>query len=138
MTTPIEILESFESLCAPAKPLVWLSTSRDGVPHLVPVCFVKPIGSDQLIVGNVFIRRTAANLKINPHVALAVAFNRQGWDGYLVKGRAKLLDKGDVFEDFKEEVQKISGDKRKIHSAIIVNVEEVYSLKPGDGKKRLH
>lgn len=132
------VLKAFDNLCYPDRPLIWVSTSGVDGPHVVPVCFVKKLGDDELLVGNVFIRKTAANVDADPRIALGVAFQRDGWDGYLLKGEASILDGGSIFDMFKKEVLDRTGGKRVLSSALHVKVESVYSLKPGAGDKRLY
>jgi len=133
------VLKVFDLMCSPAKPLAWLSTiGKDGTPHLAPVCFVKSLDAEKIIIGNVFIKQSEANIKMNPIVSIGVSFkNESGWDGWMVKGEAKIARAGENFESLQAEVQNISGGKRRIKSAIIVNVGKGYSLKPNEGKKRV-
>ncbi|WP_456475667.1 pyridoxamine 5'-phosphate oxidase family protein [Candidatus Pyrohabitans sp.] len=134
---PEDVLKAFDNLCYAEKPLVWVATSCDDEPHLVPVCFVKALDDGKLLIGNVFIARTERNIESNPRIAVAVAFKREGWDGYLLKGRAEVLRKGEPFESFKREVLERSSGKRELRSALLLSVEEVYSLAPRKGRKRL-
>lgn len=131
-----EILEKFSEQCSSSR-LIWVASCHEDVPHLVPVCFVKYPGKKRLLVANIFISRTEEIVKRNPWLALATAFFEDGWDGYLLKGKAEVLSSGREFESFKREVEEKSGGKRSPKSAIAVEVEEVYSLKPGRGKKKL-
>lgn len=134
---PEDVLRAFDNLCHPEKPLVWVATARGGEPHLVPVCFVKALEGGRLLIGNVFIARTERNIESNPRIAVGVAFMRDGWEGYLLKGRAEVLKEGEPFESFKQEVLARSGGKRELRSALLVSVEEVYSLAPKKGSKRV-
>ncbi len=134
---PEDVLKAFDNLCYPEKPLVWVATCSEDEPHLVPVCFVKALDDGRLLIGNVFIKRTERNIESNPRIAVGVAFKREGWDGYLLKGRAEVLREGELFESFKREVLERSGGKRELSSALLVSVEEVYSLAPKKGKKRV-
>ncbi len=134
---PDEVLKAFDNLCYPDRPLIWVSTSGSDGPHLAPVCFVKSLGEDVLLIGNVFIRKTASNIRHDPRIAVGVAFQMDGWDGYLLKGTGQILDDGPVFEGFKREVLERTKGKRVLVSAVRVRVERVYSLKPGSGDKRI-
>jgi predicted pyridoxine 5'-phosphate oxidase superfamily flavin-nucleotide-binding protein len=134
---PDEILRAFDVMCSPDKPLVWIATSGKDGPHLVPVCFIKTLDEKRLIIGNVFIKKTVENLKNDPQIAVAVAFKRDGWDGYLLKGKAEVAAEGEIFEDFKSEVLERSNGKREIKSVVLVHVAKVYSLTPRKGDKRL-
>jgi len=131
-----EVLNYFSNMCSSSS-LVWVATSEDRMPHLAPVCFVKYTGHKRILVANVFLSRTAKVLQENPRIALGTAFFEKGWDGYMVKGRAEVLEEGEEFEAFRQEVEEKSGGKRSPRSAIALEVEEIYSLKPGKGKKRI-
>ncbi len=131
-----EILKTFSDLCS-SKKLVWIATSLEDSPHLVPVCFVKYAGGRKLLIANIFISKTEKILEENPRVALASASFDNGWDGYLLKGRAQILSSGEEFETFKREIEEKTQGKRSPVSVIAVEVEEAYSLKPGKGKKRI-
>ncbi|WP_309493130.1 pyridoxamine 5'-phosphate oxidase family protein [Candidatus Hecatella orcuttiae] len=132
------VMDFFNFPCAKGRPPVWVATVCKGAPHVVPVCFVKPLGDDRLLIANVFISKTVKNLKENPHVAVGASKKDEGFDGYLLKGAAEIIEEGPVFEEFRRNVEELSGGKRKPRSAILVRIEEVYSLQPRLGKKKLH
>lgn len=134
---PKEILKAFDVMCSPDKPLAWVATTGNDGPHLVPVCFIKSLDSRRLIIGNVFIKKTVENLKNDSQIAVGIAFKQGGWDGHMLKGRAEVTTEGEVFEDFKAEVLERSNGKREIDSAIVVDIVEVYSLKPRLGSKKM-
>ncbi len=138
MKIPNDVLGLFDNLCKPDRPIVWIATSVDNRPHVVPVCFIKPLDGERILVGNVFISQTEQNILKNPSVAIGVAQKEDGWDGYMLKGRAEVLKRGPIFERFKEEVFEASKGRRAPNSAISVEITEVYSLKPRSGVKRLY
>lgn len=133
-----DILKRFEMRCETEASLVWVSTQRNGIPHLAPVCFVKYLGGKKILIANIFVSKTADNIKSGSRVALGVSFMDNGRDGYLVKGKAEIYEKGEVFEDFRREIMEKTRGKRKPRSGILIYVEEIYSLKPYRGKKKLH
>jgi predicted pyridoxine 5'-phosphate oxidase superfamily flavin-nucleotide-binding protein len=135
---PDDVLKAFDNLCFPDKSLVWVATTGDEFPHLVPVCFVKALERNRLLIGNVFIKQTEKNIEANQKIAVGVAFNEGGWDGYMIKGKAIVRRDGETFETFKKEVLERTEGKRVLSSTIEVLVEEAYSLQPRTGKKRLH
>ncbi len=134
---PEGVLDVFDNLCHPDKHLVWVATKDEVGPHLVPVCFVKVIDRDRLLIGNVFSRQTEENILAGSRIAVALAYNKDGWDGYMLKGAAEVVTTGEVFEEFKREVLKRTKGKRVLNSAFLVRVEEAYSLKPRKGRKRI-
>lgn len=131
-----EVIKTFENIdCDKAKALTWIATiTEEGEPHLAPVCFVKPIGRDKLLIGVSFISKTASNIKEGSRVAIGNAVYP---NGYMVKGTGEVLIEGSYFDDFKERIEKRFGGKIKPKAALLVSVEEVYHLKPAEGKKRI-
>lgn len=133
---PDEVIKMLENIdCDKTKALTWIATvTEDGEPHLAPVCFIKPIGKDKLLIGVSFISKTTSNIKEGSRVAIGNAVYP---NGYMVKGSADVLEKGSYFDDFKERIEKRFGGKIKPKAALLVSVEEVYHLKPAEGKKRM-
>lgn len=131
------ILKKFDMRCETEASLVWAATIEGGIPHLAPVCFVKYLGERKILVANIFVSKTVKNIKAGSQVALGVSFMSNGRDGYLLKGNAEILEEGAAFEDFKREIIEKTKGKRKPRSCILVKAEEIYSLKPYRGKKKL-
>ena len=133
---PDEVIKMFDNPdCDKEKVLTWVSTvTEDGAPHLAPTCFVKPIDNDKLLIGISFMSKTALNVKKGSRVAVGNAVYP---NGYMVKGSGEIMNTGKYFEDVKERINKRFGGKIKAKAALLVNVEEVYHLKPAEGKKRI-
>jgi predicted pyridoxine 5'-phosphate oxidase superfamily flavin-nucleotide-binding protein len=133
---PDEVIKMFDNPdCDKQKVLTWVSTvTQEGDPHLAPVCFVKPIDNDKLLIGVSFISKTALNIKSGSRVAVGNAVYP---NGYMIQGSGQIVETGKYFEDFKERINKRFGGKIKPRAAILVNVEEVYHLKPEKGRKRM-
>lgn len=133
---PEEVIKMFENIdCDKAKVLTWVATvTKEGDPHLVPVCFVKPIDKDKLLIGIAFATRTISNIKNGSRVAVSNAVYP---NGYMVKGKGEIFSEGPYFDDYKVRIEKRFGGKIKPNVALLVNVEEIYHLKPAEGKKRI-
>lgn len=132
-----EILEVFDNRCDPEKSLIWIATLSGDTPHLAPVCFVKNLGNDELLIACVFISKTASNVKNGSKMALGTSLRREGYDGYLLKGTGEVISEGGLFEDFKKEITERTSGKRVPRGVILFTAEEAYSLKPFRGKKRI-
>lgn len=133
---PDDVKNIFENPeCDKQKALTWVSTvTEDGDPHLAPVCFVKSIGNDKLLIGVSFISKTVSNIKNGSRVAVG---NGVYPNGYMIKGSGEVIDTGKYFDDFKERINKRFGGKIKPKAVLLVTVEEIYHLKPAEGKKRI-
>lgn len=131
-----EVIKMFENPdCDKQKVLTWVSTvTKEGDPHLAPACFIKPIEKDKLLIGISFMSKTAENVKNGSRVAVANAVYP---NGYMIKGSGEISTSGSYFEDVKERINKRYGGKIKPRAALLVKVEEVYHLKPAEGKKRI-
>jgi hypothetical protein len=132
-----DILKKFEMYCESEASLIWIATQEKNTPHLVPVCFVQYVGGCKIMIANVFISKTINNIKEGSKVAIGLSFMDKGRDGYLLKGDAQIIEKGKQFEKFSRNIENKTGGKRKPNSGILVNVDQIYSLKPYKGKKRL-
>src|SRR5208283_1114253 len=94
-TLPQDALSLFDNLCEKDKPLIWIaSISKDGKPHIVPTCFVRPAGGNKIVIGGVFIKQTVKNLKQNSQIAMGSARFVEGYDGYMVKGTSQVIESG--------------------------------------------
>lgn len=136
VTMPDEVIKIFENIdCDKTKVLTWVATAdQEGDPHLAPVCFVKPIGKDKLLIGISFALRTMNNVVNGSRVTVANAVYP---NGYMVKGKGEIFTEGPYFDDYNERIEKRFGGKIKPKAALLVNVEEIYHLKPAEGKKRI-
>lgn len=133
---PEEVIKMFENIdCDKTKVLTWVATTtEEGDSHLAPVCFVKPIDKDKLLIGISFAVQTMTNITNGSRVAVANAVYP---NGYMVKGSGEIFTEGPYFDDFKARIEKRFGGKIKPKAALLVNVEEIYHLKPAEGKKRI-
>lgn len=131
---PDEVIKMFDNQdCDKQKVLTWVATvSEEGDPHLMPACFVKPIGDDKLLIGIAFATQTITNIKLGSRVAVA---NAAYPNGYMIKGKGSISFEGPHFEDYKKRIEKRFGGKIKPKVALLVDVEEIYHLKPSEGKK---
>ncbi|MDI9624096.1 MAG: pyridoxamine 5'-phosphate oxidase family protein [Methanothermobacter sp.] len=122
------------AFCNKEKPLIWIATVDEGNPHLAPVCFVKVVDDDKLLVSINFASKTMQNIEKGSKIAMGSAVY---YDGYMIKGTGKIIKEGEHFEETKRMVKERFGEKIKPQAALLVEIEEVYSLKPKPGSKRI-
>jgi predicted pyridoxine 5'-phosphate oxidase superfamily flavin-nucleotide-binding protein len=133
---PDEVIKMFDNPdCDKQKALTWVATTtEEGEPHLMPACFVKPIGDDKLLIGIAFATQTIMNIKLGSLVTVA---NATYPNGYMIKGKGDISFEGPHFEDYKSRIDKRFGGKIKPKGALLVNVEKIYHLKPSNDKKQI-
>ena len=132
---PDEVKKMFDNPdCDKQKALTWVATVSDegNKPHLMPACFVKIIDEDKLLIGVAFATQTIYNVESGSEVAIANAIYP---NGYMVKGKGKILVEGPHFEDYKMRIEKRFGGKIKPKAVLLVDIAEIYHLKPAEGKK---
>ena len=135
-TMPDDVIKIFENIdCDKTKALTWVATvTKEGDPHIAPVCFVKAIDKDKLLIGISFAMQTTKNIQNGSRVTVANAVYP---NGYMVKGKGEIFAEGPHFNDYKERIEKRFAGKIKPKAVLLVHVEEVYHLKPAEGKKRI-
>ena len=106
------------------------TASKDGLPNVVPIHFVKIYNEDDtiLLVDN-FMDKTLKNIEENPLIAISV------WDtdkkqAFQLKGGASIIKSGKPFDDALDWVQKAMPNI-KPRSAILLKVTNVYNCQPG-------
>jgi len=130
-----KILQMFEGDCS--QRLFWISTCDD-MPHLAPVCFVRCI-DNKIVVAYNFIKKTVKNVEKTGKASIGFAERgEKGFYGYLIKGKAWMDYDGEYFSEIKRFVEEKSKGRRKSKGALVIEPEEVYSLSPGEGRKRLY
>ena len=114
------------------------TADRNGTPNLVPINAVKIVDDETILVSDQYFGKTLNNIKENPRVVITF------WDkfeGYQVKGEARIITEGKIFEETSEWVRRRGeklGFSLKSKGAIVIKVKEVYSVSPGpDAGKKL-
>jgi len=112
--------------------IVFVGTAtKKGVPNVAAKgTFIKVIDDETLVFANVFSRKTLDNVKENPLVAMAVV-NVKTFKGYQFKGRAKIVEGGELLEEAKKQ-------NPQVQSVTTIKVEEIYLMDYGpEAGKRL-
>ena len=114
-----------------------LATCKNGEPNVVPVAF-KDIAEDgKLLVGDVFLETTLANVADNGKIAISV-YDASSLEGYQIKGTAEYAAEGAVVDAFKAMVEKMFNGAVTAKGALIITPEKVIVTTPGaDNKKEL-
>lgn len=129
------------------------TSSRDGKPNVVPVGLCRAISDHELLIVDVYFKKTRRNLKENSEVAIAVEALEE-LRAYQLKGEAKIFTQGEFYErameimkeqdevreqkisawkekrpDLAERFEKLAERHRKLKpkAAVLVEVREIYS-----------
>ena len=126
-----KITQEMKEVIEKTRGWAFATSTKDGVPNVVPVHFVKLISDDEILVVDVFMKKTLENIKNNPNVALSV----WDWDakprrGYQFKGEARIETSGKLFEEGVKVVKAINPELEP-KGGVIVKVKSIYITSPG-------
>lgn len=105
--------------------------TKDGIPNVVPIHFVKIISDDEIMMADIFMKKTFENIQSNP--VMAVSF--WDWDvkprkGYQFKGTPRIETSGKIY-DMADEMVKAEKPDLTAKSAVIVKITDIFVTSPG-------
>ncbi len=105
--------------------------SKDGIPNVVPIHFVKILSDDEIMLADVFMKKTLANIQQNPVMAVSV----WDWDskprkGFQFKGTPRIETSGKVYDMAVEIVREQKPDLTP-KSAIVLKITDIFVTSPG-------
>lgn len=111
------------------------TATADGVPNVVPIGNIKPLDNKTVVIADSYMIKSRANLEANPKVAFVVQDAAKY--PFQFKGSVKIYKSGVFYDDVVKWVKETTPLAPKPKAAIVVNVEEIYSVKVGDAGKRI-
>ena len=113
------------------------TVSETGELNVVPVAFKDVAEDGTLLVGDVFLATTLANVQANGKVAVSV-YDPSNLTGYQIKGTASYITAGEVVDTFKAAVESMFNGAATAKGALLITPERVIVTTPGaDNKKEL-
>ena len=124
-----KITEEMKEIASKTKGFALATATKDGDPHIIPVGFGKVLSDDELLLVDVFMKKTLENIKTNPKVAVSV-WDYDGLKGYEFKGNARIETSGKAFEDSVKMVKSVF-PQFDAKAAVVVKVDSIYVRTPG-------
>lgn len=109
------------------------TADKAGRPNLGPKRSTRVLDDETIMFVEATAKKTYANVKENPQVAIAVV-DVSKMDGYRFVGPATVIESGELFDKVSAEMQKAG---IKPVAVVTVKVEEIYSLKAGKAGERI-
>ncbi len=107
------------------------TATKDGIPNVVPIHFVKILSDDEIMMANIFMKKTLENIQENPVMALSA----WDWDvkprkGYQFKGTPRVETSGRIYD---MAVAMVKAEKPDLtpKSAIVVKITDIFVTSPG-------
>lgn len=114
-----------------------LATCADGQPNVVPVAFKDVTEDGKLVVGDVFLAQTLANLAANDGRIAISAFDGKTMEGYQIQGRAVHETEGETVAMFQAMVEKMFHGAATAKGALVITPEKVIVMTPGKDNKKV-
>ena len=130
-----KITDEMKDIASKAKGWAVATATKDGVPNVVSIAFGKVLSENQILLMDVFMKKTEENIKANPKVAASV-WDMESMKSYQFKGDAKIETSGKVFD---EGVQMVKSMMPQLapKAAVVVDVKEIYITSPGPDAGKL-
>ena len=105
--------------------------AKDGTPNVVPIHFIKILSDDEIMLADIFMKKTFENIQQNPVMAISV----WDWDvkprkGYQFKGTPRIETSGQIY-DMAVEMVKAEKPDLTAKSAVIVKITDIFVTSPG-------
>lgn len=117
------------------KPIPIATASKNGVPNVVFIGFLKILDEENIMIGDNFFNKTARNLDENPRISI-LCYDAESKRSYQIKGSVKVHKSGPQFEEMRKWVLGVK-PQMPAKACVMVKVEEVFDSKSGPeaGKK---
>lgn len=125
----VKLTDEMKESLAPMKIVYLATSSKDSTPNVVPIGAFKLLDDETLLISDQFFRKTLANLKENPKVAISY-WGEKG--GFQIKGTVTIHTNDKVFSDDVAWMKEIRPNLTP-KSAIILKISDVFQVKAGDG-----
>jgi len=124
-----KITDEMKDIASRTKGFALATATKEGDPHVIPVGFGEVLSDDELLLVDVFMKKTLENIKANPRVAVSV-WDYDGLKGYEFKGNARIETSGKAFEDSVKMVKSVF-PQFDARAAVVVKVDSIYVVSPG-------
>jgi predicted pyridoxine 5'-phosphate oxidase superfamily flavin-nucleotide-binding protein len=127
-----KITEEMKGAINQAKVVALATATEAGEPNVVPIAYKKVLSDDELLLTNIFMRKTEENIKVNSRVAVSAWYTDSSGNskGYQLKGEARIETSGKIFDEGTKIVQDTEPELIP-KGAVIINVDSIYNISPG-------
>jgi predicted pyridoxine 5'-phosphate oxidase superfamily flavin-nucleotide-binding protein len=105
--------------------------AKNSIPNVVPIHFVKILSDDEIMMADIFMKKTFENIQQNPVMAISV----WDWDvkprkGYQFKGTPRIETSG---KNYDMAVEMVKAEKPDLtpKSAVVMKITDIFVTSPG-------
>jgi predicted pyridoxine 5'-phosphate oxidase superfamily flavin-nucleotide-binding protein len=129
--TMVKLTQEMKDVMEKTRGYAVATCTKDGIPNVVPIHFVKALSDDEIMLADVFMKKTAENIEQNPVMAISA------WDydvkprkGYQFKGEPSVVTSGKVYDMAVEMVRAEKPDLTP-KAAVVLKIKDVFVTSPG-------
>jgi uncharacterized protein len=126
------LTEDAKRVLAQTKVIPVATASKDGLPNVVPMTFVKTLDDSAVLIADNYMDKAARNLEENPRIAICV-WDLESKRAYQIKGSAEVHRSGRVYDEMVEWVKETKPDA-PAKSAVVLRVDSVYVCHSGSDR----
>lgn len=116
-------------LMSPGKVMALATASTDGEPNVVPMQQCWWYDDDTMVIGDLFMNKTKANIKENGRASFTV-WQEKPREGYKFNGSAQYITSGPEYDLANGEMKKKMPEKN-FKGVVVIKVEKVFDIKSG-------
>lgn len=105
----------------------WFIGTFSDTANVVPVAFKQITDDGHIVLADVFMVMTRANVEANGQIAVT-ACDGGSMQGYSIKGTAQYLSEGPIVEQFKTVVETATKGGLHARGAILITPEEIINI----------
>ncbi|RLB80418.1 MAG: pyridoxamine 5'-phosphate oxidase [Deltaproteobacteria bacterium] len=126
-----KLTQDIKDIMAKTRGYAVATCTKDGIPNVVPIHFVKILSDDEIMMADIFMKKTFENIQQNPVMAISV----WDWDvkprrGFQFKGIPRIETSGRIY-DMAVEMVKAKKPDLTPKSAIVVKITDIFVTSPG-------
>ncbi len=114
-----------------------IATCSDNMPNVVPVGFKTVTEDGKLVIADVFMETTTANLAANNGRIAISAFDAKTMKGYQIQGTAVRVTEGPAFDAMAKMADALFKGACPAKGALVVTPEKIIVTTPGKNNKKV-
>jgi len=126
------LTEDAKRVLAQAKVIPVATASKDGLPNVVPMTFVKTLDDATVLIADNYMDKGARNLEENPRVSICV-WDLEAKRAYQIRGDVQILHAGNVYDEMVAWVKETKPDA-PAKAAVVMTVTNVFVCHSGDDR----
>jgi predicted pyridoxine 5'-phosphate oxidase superfamily flavin-nucleotide-binding protein len=126
----VKLTQEMRDLIEKQKVCFVATADKNGKTNVSPKGSIYVVDDETLAFADLYSQKTRANLRDNPHIALAVV-DLKALKGYQFKGKAELLEEGNIYNDVVCYLETLPMKLPNPQYVVKIKIEEIYNLGMG-------